>query len=213
MRCSVQKIFSTAPCVLLLFLPSIRKVKTKATRYDVLFKKSASKMTCVALLSLPSAQKIKEIVYNKHVLLEISAKHHIYLSVALLSLFNTKALQLQALFCSETEFDIRCARLSPSATQMTSGQPNVSFFCSQLRIRYLYSFAALLFLLSQKSDTLLHVLFKKTTGTRDVCRASAFLYVRYLSKDSGVGGCPVLLLSATNHIFISLPRFCLFPTS
>jgi hypothetical protein len=31
----------------------------------------------------------------------------------------------------------------------------------------------------------------------------------YLPKDSGVEGCPVLLVSVTNHISISLLRFCL----
>lgn len=35
------------------------------------------------------------------------------------------------------------------------------------------------------SDTLMHVLFKKTTGTRDVCRASGFLYVPFKRFWSG----------------------------
>ena len=39
--------------------------------------------------------------------------------------------------------------------------------------------------------------------------AAPLAFSMYLPKDSGVEGCPVLLVSVTNHISISLLRFCL----
>jgi len=81
--------------------------------------------------SVPAlTQKIKNMIFKNHVLSEISIKHLKYLPSAHLYLLNPRVLQLQAVFCSETEFDIRCACLSPSVTQMMSGRFNVLFFCS-----------------------------------------------------------------------------------
>lgn len=56
--------------------------------------------------SVPAiTQKVQNIVSKRHVFSEVSAKHHIYLPAALRSLFNPEALHLQAMFCSETEFE------------------------------------------------------------------------------------------------------------
>ena len=75
------------------------------------------------------------------------------------------------------------------------------------------------FYLNRKSDTLMHVLFKKTTGTRDVCRASAFLHVplkrfwsRWMSCSSALShkSCIYIsaaLLSLSNLIASHTPRY------
>ena len=75
------------------------------------------------------------------------------------------------------------------------------------------------FYLNRKSDTLMHVLFKKTTGTRDVCRASAFLHVplkrfwsRWMSCSSALShkSCIYIsaaLLSLSNLIASHFPRY------